>query len=114
MGEQIENLFAEIDTAEPDEVFETLLSRPGFRLERIISHGHATPEGEWYNQPQDEWVALLAGSAGLLIRGEVQPRTMKPGDYVYLPAHCEHRIEWTASGEHTVWLALHFFVGHES
>jgi cupin 2 domain-containing protein len=32
---------------------------------------------------------------------------MRPGDYVNLPAHCRHRVEWTDPERETVWLALH-------
>ncbi|NTV46153.1 MAG: hypothetical protein HGB11_06455, partial [Chlorobiales bacterium] len=35
------------------------------RLERIVSEGHATPGGEWFDQEWDEWVILLSGSATL-------------------------------------------------
>ena len=51
---------------------------------------------------------LLAGGAGLLIEGEAAPRTLAPGDFLLLPAHKRHRVEWTAAGTETVWLALHF------
>ena len=30
-----------------------------------------------------------------------------PGDYLHLPAHKRHRVEWTAPDEPTVWLAIH-------
>ncbi|MBF0375776.1 MAG: cupin, partial [Alphaproteobacteria bacterium] len=79
----------------------------GTRLLRIVSHGQATPPGEWYDQPDDEWVALLAGGAGLLIEGETEPRALRPGDWLLLPAGRRHRVEWTASGVATIWLALH-------
>lgn len=35
------------------------------RIERIISHGHASPEGFWYDQGQSEWVVVLKGAARL-------------------------------------------------
>jgi cupin 2 domain-containing protein len=76
------------------------------KLERIVSHGHATPEAGWYDQEQDEWVMLLAGAAGLLIEGEGE-RALAPGDALLLPAHCRHRVTWTAPDQPTVWLALH-------
>ena len=47
------------------EVFETLVSSEGIRIERIISTGQATPEGEWLDQDRDEWVVLLQGAAVL-------------------------------------------------
>jgi cupin 2 domain-containing protein len=29
------------------------------------------------------------------------------GDYLHIPAHLRHRVEWTAENEVTVWLAVH-------
>jgi len=62
------SLFADLPTELSEELFETILSLPGIRIERIISSGQATPDGEWYDQPQGEWVFLAAGSAGLLLQ----------------------------------------------
>ena len=91
-----------------EEFFETLLQRPGIRIERIISSGQATPPGEWYDQAWDEWVLLLSGAAALQLDEEREPRRLLPGDSLLLPAHCRHRVAWTAPDEQTVWLALHF------
>ena len=101
------NIFDRLEPSSPVERFETVLERPGVRLERIVSTGQSTPEGEWYDQAWDEWVILLAGSAGLLLAGDQEPVTLAPGDYVYLPAHCRHRVAWTSPDEPTVWLAIH-------
>jgi cupin 2 domain-containing protein len=94
-----------------EERFETLLETPAFRLERILSLGHATPPGECYDQERDEWVMLLQGAARLSIEGRAEPLTLRPGDAVLLPAHCRHRVEWTTPDQVTVWLALHFTGG---
>ena len=59
------NLFADIPPPAADEHFETLLARPGLRIERILSHRHASPPGFWYEQPDDEWVLLARGCAEL-------------------------------------------------
>lgn len=101
------NLYADLPTAEPDEVFATILSAPGMRIERIVSRGQATPEGDWYDQQQGEWVLLAAGSAGLLLEGETEPRRLLPGDYLFIPPHCRHRVVWTDAEQPTVWLAVH-------
>jgi cupin 2 domain-containing protein len=53
-------------------------------------------------------VLLLAGEAGLRFENDLQLIIMKPGDYLLIPAHCRHRVEWTAPGQPTVWLALHY------
>lgn len=90
-----------------EERFDTLEEGAGWRLERIVSHGQASPEGFWYDQPQDEWVVLLRGRAALRFAGEAGLRELGPGDWVAIPAGCRHRVEWTAEAEPTVWLALH-------
>jgi cupin 2 domain-containing protein len=101
------NLFHGFDAAAPDERFDALLTRPGLRIERIVSTGQATPPGQWLDQASDEWVVLLKGAAGLLIEGDSEPRVLSPGDWIFLPAHRRHRVEWTAPGEPSVWLAVH-------
>lgn len=90
------------------EQFEKIHQSSGIKIERIVSKGQATPEGEWYDQNWDEWVVLLKGEAGLFIEGEECPRKLKPGDYVFLPAGLRHRVEWTSVDEPCVWLAIHF------
>ncbi len=102
------NLFAGIPEKIPEEIIDVLLKTPGFNLERIVSAGQATVPGQWYDQETNEWVIILSGSAGLLFEGEAEVRTLRPGDYLLIPAHCRHRVEWTDSKEKTVWLALHY------
>lgn len=104
------NLLADLPPAGGEEIFAEILQTPGVRIERIVSSGQATPVGEWYDQKWDEWVLLLAGSAGLLIEGESEPRRLGVGDHLYLPARCRHRVEWTDQGGQTVWLAVHLMV----
>jgi cupin 2 domain-containing protein len=93
----------------PQELMEVILATGSFRLERIISSGQATPAGEWYDQETHEWVLLLTGEAGLLFENDPQVIIMKPGDYLLISAHHRHRVEWTASGQPTIWLALHYW-----
>lgn len=81
---------------------------PGARLERIVSRGQATPDGEWYDQDANEWVVLLRGAAALRFEDEPEPRVLGPGDWLDIPAHRRHRVEWTAPDEPTIWLALHY------
>jgi cupin 2 domain-containing protein len=105
------NLFAGIPSALTAEEFSELLSRPNVRIERIVSTGQASPPGFWYDQPEGEWVVLLAGEAGLLLEGEEAPRALKPGDWIDLPAHCRHRVEWTSASPPAIWLAVHYRQG---
>lgn len=102
------NLYRPLPPPADDEVFDDLASGGEFTLQRIVSTGQATAEGEWYDQTTDEWVVLLTGSARLRFETGDELLEMKPGNYVHIPAHCRHRVESTAAGEETVWLALHF------
>ena len=90
------------------ELVETLLERPGFRIERIVSTGQVTPEGQWYDQESDEWVLMVEGRARLRIEGEAKDRDLGARDFVLLPPHCRHRVVWTDEDKPTVWLAIHF------
>jgi cupin 2 domain-containing protein len=100
------NLLGGLDPAGPDERVETLLATRTARLERIVSRGHATPAGQWYDQAEDEWVLLVQGGAGLRLEGADAVRTLGPGDWLLIPAHVRHRVEWTAPAEPTIWLCL--------
>ncbi|BBK33663.1 cupin 2 domain-containing protein [Stella humosa] len=93
-------------TSPAAEVTEPLLAAAGVRLERILSLGQASPPGFWYEQAEDEWVAVLAGRARLTIAGEPADREFGPGDAIFLPAGCRHRVAWTDPDQPTVWLAL--------
>jgi cupin 2 domain-containing protein len=101
------NIFAELPQSLSEEVFQEIIQGERFRLERIISFGQATAAGQWYDQEQHEWVVLLSGAAGLRFEGE-SLRVLHPGDFVNIPAHTRHRVEWTDEQKTTVWLALHY------
>ena len=58
------NLFAGLPTHLTDELFTTILEAANVRIERIVSHGHTSPEGFWYDQDRHEWVMVLKGSLG--------------------------------------------------
>ena len=102
------NLFAGIPAHLPDELYITLLDAAKVRIERIVSHGHTSPEGFWYDQNQHELVMLLAGAARLRFDGDETANELKPGDILNIPAHRRHRVEWTDPDQSTVWLAIHY------
>ena len=104
------NLFADIPEILPEELIQPLLSTPGFRIERIVSQGHRSPEGFWYDQEAAEWVVLLKGAARLRFDGE-EPIDLRPGTSINIPAHRRHRVEWTDPSEPTIWLAIHYGEG---
>jgi len=104
----MDNLFASIPDAAAEELFETLLQRPGLRIERILSFGQSSPPGFWYEQASAEWVLLIQGSAELHFDGEQIPRQLKAGDYVFIPSMVRHRVTQTSTNPPAIWLAIHF------
>lgn len=90
------------------EEFTELLVRPNLRMERIVSHGQASPPGCWYDAPQGEWVLLLRGAAQLRFEDEPAPRLLGPGDHLDIAPHRRHRVDWTDPAQPTVWLAVHY------
>ena len=104
----ISNIYSGIPAKLGTELFEDIIGSGPFRLERIVSMGHSTPEGCWYDQDKDEWVMLLKGGARLMIEDEDEPVMLWPGDHLNIPAHTRHRVDWTDPHGETVWLALHY------
>lgn len=100
------SLFADIPSHLPDELVETLLTSAHFRIERIVSQGHASPKDFWYDQRQREWLMLIQGSARLRFENSVTE--LKPGDWINIPAHQRHRVEQTDAAQPTIWLAIHY------
>ena len=103
----LSNLFADLPEVPGEaEGMTVLLETPGMRVERIVSFGHVSSPGFWYDQAEGEWIAVLRGAARLRFEDEPADRVLEPGDSLYIPAHCRHRVTWTAPDEPTVWLAL--------
>lgn len=86
---------------------ELLLTTPAFRMERIVSEGHASPPGFWYDQDEHEWVTLVSGAATLEVEGRDAVALVAGSTYL-LPARTRHRVASTSETEPTVWLALFF------
>ncbi len=101
------NIFQNISKNYKEEMFETIFEKKSLKIERIISNGQKTPDGEWYDQHWDEWVILLDGSAGLRFEGSNTIEMLAKGDYVYIPAGKKHRVEYTDTKQTTIWLAVH-------
>jgi len=78
------------------------------KVERIVSLGHSSPDNEWYDQEENEWVILVKGSAGLLFEGNEEVNVLESGDYINIPSHTRHRVEWTDPDTETVWLVIHY------
>jgi cupin 2 domain-containing protein len=101
------DLMAAIPARLADELATVLAAGRGVRIERIVSRGHRSPPGFWYDQAEDEFVLLVAGKARIEI--EHQPeRTLLPGHWIHLPAHLRHRVTFTDPDRDTVWLAVFY------
>ena len=100
------NLFSLPDNLPDEEIQEPLISDRGVLIERIVSSGQTTPEGEWYDQGRDEWVVLLQGEA-LLTYADGRGLELKAGDHVLIPAHEKHRVDATSRDPACIWLAVH-------
>jgi cupin 2 domain-containing protein len=111
MGADKNNIF-DLDNVNfplTQERFESLCKSDGGWVERIISLGHTSPEGEWYNQITDEWVLLLQGEAILEFENHTQTHLCK-GDYLFLPSGLKHRVSYTSEDPPCIWIAIHFNV----
>ena len=102
------SLFESIPSELPEELFDTISSNDYVKIERIVSRGHASPEGFWYDQEHNEFVLVVRGSAGLKLENEDDIVVLKAGDYFNIEAHMKHRVEWTDSTCETIWLAVHY------
>lgn len=106
------NLYGDIPAQLPEEVTQTLLGARRVRIERIVSRGHRSPPGFWYDQDENEWVTVLQGEARLRFADGDRVLQLSAGDHVNIPAHCRHRVEWTAEDQETVWLAVFYQPEH--
>jgi cupin 2 domain-containing protein len=102
------NLLSTLPDTGSAERLDALLSRPGLRIERIVSRGQASPAGFWYDQAEGEWVLVLAGAARLRFEDESDARLLSPGDWVDIAPHRRHRVDWTDPAVVTVWLAVFY------
>ncbi len=107
MQSQAGNLFDVPASLPEEEFFEKLVNKESFFIERIISEGHVTPEGEWYDQDTNEFVVLVKGSAELEF-ADGKKIEMNPGDHLIIPKHVKHRVSKTDPDNKTFWLAVHY------
>jgi len=102
-----DNILSKLPAALDNEHFQDLLKTQNVRIERIVSHGHTSPESDWYNQNENEWVIVLQG-AGTIQFKDGSEVTLKPGDYLNIPARQKHRVIWTVPDNPTIWLAVFY------
>jgi len=103
----MKNIFYGVPDNIEAEIFEQLVESDSVTIERIISKGHKSPESGWYDQDKNEWVMVLKGEAVLLFADETSVN-LKPGDFINIPAHKKHKVEWTDPEIETIWLAVHY------
>jgi cupin 2 domain-containing protein len=102
-----DNIFNNIPDIITQELFESLEDHNNLKIERIISQGHCTPAGQWYDQDWNEWVLLVQGEATISYQDGLTV-SLQAGDYLMIPAHTRHRVAWTQPDQTTIWLAIHF------
>jgi cupin 2 domain-containing protein len=104
----VRNLFDGLPAELPEELFAPVFQGKTFRVVRIMSQGHCSPPGLWYDQDESEWVIVLEGRAALEIEGISETIELRRGSYINVPAHTKHRVISTDASEKTIWLAIHY------
>ncbi len=104
----MKNLLSDIPDELPEELTETLLRSKSFRVERIVSLGHASPQDFWYDQPAHEGLLVLSGFGVLRFQDPDELIQLFAGDVVNIPVHRKHRVEATNPDYETVWLAIFY------
>jgi len=101
------NIFDLPKTLPSQELVETLLNNNNILIERIVSTGQVTPPGEWYDQEQNEWLIVLQGEGELSYEDNSRIK-LTVGDYLLIPAHQKHRVEYTSTEPPCIWLTVFF------
>lgn len=104
---KIGNIYAGIPLSLEKEIFEQLAGNEYIAIERILSKGQKSPPSGWYDQEKNEWVLVLKGKA--ILTFERQERIMlNEGDFINIPPHMKHKVEWTDPAKETIWLVVHY------
>lgn len=89
------------------ELFQSVISSGNVSIERIISTGQKTPDGQWLEQDKNEWVLLLQGESEMQFEGD-RKVILKSGDYFFIPKNTRHKVLRTSIEPYCIWLAVHF------
>lgn len=101
----VNNLYKKIPQSLPEELVEVLHKSDSVTIERIVSRGHSSPEGFWYCDERSEFVVLLSGSATIAF--EDKEESLEPGDYIFIPSRCKHRVTETSKDADSIWLTVY-------
>ena len=107
MAIRIGNLFESLPEDISDEIFSELVRGDNIKIERIVSKGHSSPASGWYDQADNEWVAVLKGAAKIAFDNGDEVH-LTAGSHLIIPAHTRHKVTWTTPDTETVWLAVHY------
>jgi cupin 2 domain-containing protein len=89
-----------------NELFFELFKSDSCLIEKIVSTGQATKDGEWLEEDRDEWVILLQGFSEIKFF-DGNNFKMESGNYLLIPSNTKHRVESTSSNPPCIWLAIH-------
>ena len=87
----VPNFFHDIPENISEELIQTVNSSGSIRIERILSQGHKSADNFWYDQAENEWIIVLAGSA--ILEFEAKEIKLGKGDYLLIPAQQKHRVK---------------------
>lgn len=105
---KIKNINENIPLSVPEEIVDELISSENIRIHRIVSKGQFSPADFWYDQDDSEWVIVIKGKAKLKFMDEDDPVELNEGDYLNIPPHKKHRVEWTDPEIETIWVAVFY------
>ena len=101
------NLFANLAERAMREEVAVLAETAGGRIERIVSTGQASRPDFGTIRPRRSGWSFFPGAQAYASKPSPSPRVLAPGDWLEIPAHARHRVEWTDAERPTVWLAVH-------
>jgi cupin 2 domain-containing protein len=101
------NIYTAVPRNLEQEVFEQLGGNACVTIERILSKGQISPPSGWYDQEKSEWVLILKGKAVLAFENQ-ESINLNEGDFINIPPHKKHKVEWTDPDSETIWLAVHY------
>ncbi len=101
------NIYNEVPSSIPNEIFNDLITNESVRIERILSQGHSSPEEGWYDQDEHEWVMVIEGK-GVIEFEDGRVITLSKGDYINIAAREKHKVVGTAKDVVTIWLAVFY------